>query len=114
MRHSSEPRDQSERLFRALVKISQRRRPRRGIVNLRSRSGLGNKLAAADVTLRLAIGEVQNNLVDAPAVPRRAVEPHFPRASPQRLRQENWPASKILQLFRTRFVSHEALLPYYS
>ena len=73
MRHFPETRNQAKGFARALVKITQGAGPQRSMVDQSGRTRLRDELAAADVRFGFAIGEVQNDFVDAPTTRRGAI-----------------------------------------
>src|SRR5579864_3540521 len=92
--HLAEAANHLERLPGTLMKVAQIAGPSRGVKLHNREARFGNQVAAAHVGTSFTIREVKDDLVDAPALRRRFVEPHFLRELPQNAGQERRCAPK--------------------
>src|ERR1700745_2956160 len=90
--------------------VAQRVRPARRIESQIEASPLSDISAAANVGARLAVSQVQNGFVDAPAIRRRFEQPHLLRKLPEHGKKESGRASKIFQFFGPYLKCHALLL----
>src|SRR5579864_2426220 len=110
MGHFAETRDQAKGFTRALVKITEGAGPQRSVVDQSGRTRLRDELAAADVRFSFAVGEMQNDFVDAPTIRRGAVEPHFLGALAERFSEKGRSASKSFEFLLPPLRLHGRLL----
>jgi len=68
MRHTAKTVNDFKGLARALVKISERPSPTRGIDPEDRAAGLSDEAATTDVGISLAVGKMENDLVNAPPI----------------------------------------------
>jgi hypothetical protein len=110
MGHFAETRNQAERFARTLVKISEGAGPQRSVVDQSGRTRLGDELAAADVRFGFAIGEMQNDFVDAPAIRGGTIEPHLLGALAEHFGEKGRCAPKSFELLLPPLRLHGRLL----
>lgn len=77
IRHFPKAPDNFERFAGTLMKISKRVCPSGGVQLHEPASGFGDERAALHVTRRFAVGQMVNDLMDAPAIREGAIEPHL-------------------------------------
>jgi len=75
--HAAQPPNDFQCLSSALVQVAERSRPFLRVKVSDSDPRLRNQVAATYVGRCLAIGQVKDNLVNAPTISGRLVEPHF-------------------------------------
>src|SRR5271156_3858522 len=96
---------------RALMKITERTSPARGAEFRRLADGrFSNVGAAAHVGAGFAIGEMQNNFVNAPALVGRFIDPHFLGKLTKRGRQQSRRATERFQFLPSCILPHRTLL----
>src|SRR5580704_18266563 len=109
--HFPEAADNFQCFARALVKITKRTGAARGAEFCRlTDGGLGDIGATAYIGAGLAIGEMQNNFVNAPALIGWFIDPHLLGKLTQRGGQHSRRASERFQFLPSRIVPHRTLL----
>lgn len=110
MGHFAETRNEAKRFARALVKVTKGAGPHGSVVDQSGRTRLRDELAAADVRFGFAIGEMQNDFVDAPTIRGGTIEPHFLGALAERLREKGRSAPKSFEFLLPPLRLHGRLL----
>ena len=87
VRHFAQPAHNLDRFAGALMEVAKRIRPADRVQLEKAAAGLGDERAALHVTACFTVRKMMNDFVDAPAVRRRAVEPHLLGKRPQRRRE---------------------------
>lgn len=97
--HSAQSADNLERFSGTLMEIAQRGRPFLWVEIGNRYSRLCNQVAAANIGAGLAVRQMDDNFVDAPAIGRRLVEPHLLRKLAQNQgKQDRRPAKRLNDL----------------
>ena len=111
IRHFSQTADDLKRFSGALITVAQRFPPARGLELRIEPALLCNIPPAANVGIRLSVGQVQDGLMDTPVIGRGLIEPHFLRELAERRKKDNRRSTKGIQLFGPYLISHAVLLP---
>jgi hypothetical protein len=104
--HFSQTADDLKRFSGALITVAHRFRPARGLEPRIEPALLGDVPPAANVGIRLSVGQVQDGLMDTPVIGRGLIEPHFLRELAERRKKDNGRSTEEIQLFGRYVGSH--------
>lgn len=97
--HVSQAHKKPKGVFCTLMIVAKRGRPPEGVDIGDDGSGLSDELPAAQVGLGLGVGQMQDGLVNAPAVACRASDPHPLGTLAKHFREDSWASAEKVQRF---------------
>jgi hypothetical protein len=108
--HFSQAADNPKSLPSTLVKVVECICPPLRIEFQCRATRLGSKAATAHIGAGFATREVQDGFMDAPAILRNFVEPHFLWKLPERSRKQRWRAAERFKFLSSLLTRHDTLL----